>query len=168
MTTQWDVIVIGGGLAGLAAEATAAAGGASTLVLEAHRPGGRSRTAERDGFVFNHGGHALYTGGEGMSVLRALGVRPTGSPPPLHRYKVLQDGELHLLPTGPTSLLRTRALGTRDKAQLARLLGLLPRLDAAGLAGVSAGDWLRARDLRPGADRVLRALGRLSTYCTGL
>jgi glycine/D-amino acid oxidase-like deaminating enzyme len=168
MTTNHDVIVIGGGLAGLAAGAAATAGGASTVVLEAHRPGGRARTTERDGFVFNHGAHALYVGGAGMAVLRDLGVRPRGTAPPVRRYRVLVGGEQHLLPSGPATLLRTTCLGARDKAQFGKLLALLPRLDARTLAGRSAADWLRDHDLRPPAEALVRALLRLATYAADL
>src|SRR5216110_1064012 len=98
MEANWDVIVIGGGLAGLAAGATAARGGASTLVLEAHQLGGRARTVERDGFTFNMGPHALYLGGPGTAVLRALGVEPRGVPSPFPHYRLLTNGELHVVP----------------------------------------------------------------------
>ena len=65
MEQPWDVIVVGGGLAGLAAGATATAGGAETLVLEAEALGGRSRTHADRGFVFNLGAHALSRGARG-------------------------------------------------------------------------------------------------------
>jgi phytoene dehydrogenase-like protein len=161
MANEFDVIVIGGGLAGLAAGATAAAQGATAVVLEAHRPGGRARTTERQGFVFNHGGHALYAGGPGMAVLQSLGVRPTGAKPPLHRYQLLLDGRLELAPTGPGSVLRTRAVGSRSKGQLACLLGLLPRLAPDRLSMTSVVDWLADRELRADAEAVVRALIRL-------
>jgi phytoene dehydrogenase-like protein len=167
-TEDWDVIVVGGGLAGLAAGATAAAGGASTLVLEAHGPGGRARTVERDGFVFNLGGHALYKGGPGMAVLRSLGIDPQGSPPPLERYRALADGELHILPTGPTTMLRTTLLTARGKMQLAKLLGRLPHLKPAKVAGMSTSEWLASQELRPDAEAVARALVRLTTYSADL
>ena len=74
-----DVIVIGGGLAGMAAATVAARAGARVEVLEARSaPGGRARTADRDGFLVNEGAHALYRGGEGLAVLRELGVEPDG------------------------------------------------------------------------------------------
>jgi phytoene dehydrogenase-like protein len=163
-TNAWDVIVVGGGLAGLAAGATAAAGGASTLVLDAHLPGGRARTTERDGFVFNMGAHALYQSGGGMGVLRSLGIRPVGSPPPLSRYRVRIGAENHLLPSGPTTLARTRALSGRGKAQFAALLATLGRTDARRLEGMSVNTWLAERDLTPSADTIIRALVRISTY----
>ena len=82
MTTDADVIVIGAGLAGLTAAATASRAGSRVTVLEAHGPGGRARTAERAGFILNMGAHALYRGGVGMRVLGALGIRPEGAPHP--------------------------------------------------------------------------------------
>ena len=76
------MIVIGAGLAGLAAGATATRAGSAVLVLDAHVPGGRARVTTRDGFVFNRGLHALYQGGAGWRVLRSLGIEPQGSAPP--------------------------------------------------------------------------------------
>jgi phytoene dehydrogenase-like protein len=165
MDTQFDVVVVGAGLAGLTAGATAARGGARTLVLEAHRPGGRARTTQQEGCTLNLGAHALYRGGPGGRVLADLGVVPSGSPPPLARYRGSRDGELHQLPTGPTSLLRTTLLGTRSKVRLARLLSGLPRMDPAALAGTSVRGWLGGLDLRPDAESVVLALLRLGTYC---
>jgi glycine/D-amino acid oxidase-like deaminating enzyme len=164
MTTEWDVIVIGGGMAGLAAGATAARAGATTVVLEAHQPGGRARTVERDGFIFNMGGHALYLGGPGAAVLRSLGVVVEGAAPPLDRYRALSGGHQHVLPTGPGTLLRTDLLGRRDKVQFASLLARVPMMKPAGLEGLSVGDWLGTHAMRPRVDAIIRALIRISTY----
>ena len=161
---EWDVIVVGCGLAGMSAAATASQAGARVLVLEAHRPGGRARTAERDGFTLNMGAHALYKAGPGSKVLRSLGITPVGAPPPLRRYRALTAGVQHVLPTGPGSLLRTRAVSTRSKAQLAELLVRLPRMSPASLGKTSVADWLASCRLRPDAEAVLRALIRLGTY----
>jgi len=163
MTTT-DVVVIGAGLAGLTAAATAKAAGASVVVLEGQEPGGRARVAEKDGFTFNLGGHALYVGGEGMQVLRRLGVRPKGSPPPLRDYQLLRDGERHVMPSGPSSLLRTTALRPRSKGVLAKLLARLPKLDPGQLVGRSVEDWIADVGMSEEAAAVLRALLRIGTY----
>jgi phytoene dehydrogenase-like protein len=69
---SFDVVVVGAGLAGMAAGATAARAGRRVLIVDGHAAGGRN------GFRFNHGAHALYLGGHAERVLRDLGV---GVPP---------------------------------------------------------------------------------------
>src|SRR4051794_31299217 len=137
MENQFDVIVVGGGLAGLAAGVTAALDGARTVVLEAHTPGGRARTTERDGFVLNQGVHALFTGGAGMDVLKALGVTPRGAPPPMDRYLLVADGIQHVLPLDPETVAQTTYLDTVEKEQFIALGERIARLDPAPLAGIS-------------------------------
>ncbi|MGH9113762.1 MAG: NAD(P)-binding protein, partial [Acidimicrobiales bacterium] len=83
MERHWDLIVVGGGLAGLTAAATAAGSGASVLVLDAQQLGGRAVTDDVDGYRFNRGAHALYKGAVGRGVLARLGVAVHGAPPPI-------------------------------------------------------------------------------------
>lgn len=164
MRTDWDVIVVGAGLAGLTAGATAALGGAETVVLEAHQEGGRARTVAKGPYVFNMGAHAFYLGGPGAGILRALGVEADGAPGPFPRYKLLKDGELHVMPSGPASLVRTTAMGTASKAQFGRLLGLLPAMRPAKLADISVDQWIADHNMRTDVAAIVRALIRLSTY----
>ena len=166
MRADWDVVVIGAGLAGLAAGATATRAGSATLVLDAHRPGGRARITKRDGFLFNRGLHALYRGGAGWEVLRGLGIEPQGSPPPFDRYRALAAGELHLLPMSLDSLRRTTLLGPADKETVAAFLMRLAGLRSDRLAGTSVADWVAGSGLGPAAAAVITALIRLTTYAS--
>jgi phytoene dehydrogenase-like protein len=55
------IMVIGGGLAGLAAAIECAERGVPVELHEATgKLGGRARTLERDGFITNQGPHVLY------------------------------------------------------------------------------------------------------------
>jgi phytoene dehydrogenase-like protein len=164
--SDWDVIVVGAGLAGLCAAATAQQTGSRVVVLEARGPGGRARTVERHGFVLNMGAHALYRRGAGTRVLAELGVVPTGGSPPLTHYRALAGGRLHILPTGPGSLLRSGAIDARSKVQLARLLGTLARRRPDKLGSLSVTEWLAGLRLRPDAESVVLGLLRLSTYAS--
>jgi phytoene dehydrogenase-like protein len=168
MRTDWDVIVIGAGLAGLAAGAIATKAGSATLVLDAHVPGGRARVTTRDGFVFNRGGHALYKGGEGWEVLRSLGIEPQGGSPPLGRYQALAGGELHLMPTGPGSLRRTTLLGREDKEAYAALLAGLPLLRPRRQAGAAVSQWIAGAGFGPAGAAAVTALVRLTTYASDM
>src|SRR5262249_18288514 len=77
-----QVVIVGGGLGGLAAGIYAARLGCSVTLLERSQfLGGRARTDSRNGFHTNLGPHALYRGGPGMKVLKELGVHPTGGTP---------------------------------------------------------------------------------------
>jgi phytoene dehydrogenase-like protein len=166
MTKIWDVIVIGGGLAGLTASATARRAGASTLVVESAQPGGRARTTERDGFVFNRGGHALYLGGEGAEVLAELGIAPRGSRPPFRTYKLFAGGELHTFPSAAESPVQTSALGRRGNASLAESLARLLGMNPADQAAKSINELIAAVGVRSDAAAVLRALIRIGTFAS--
>jgi len=62
-------------MAGLTAACYLARAGAGVTLLEnAPYLGGRAATREFDGFLFNRGGHALYTGGAASRVFEELGI----------------------------------------------------------------------------------------------
>ncbi len=168
MRADWDVIVIGAGLAGLAAGATATKAGSTTLVVDAHVPGGRARVTKSDGFVLNRGVHALYKGGAGWDVLRSLGIEPQGSSPPVGRYQALAGGELHLLPTSHHSLRRTTLLGRKDKNAFAEFLARLPLLHPQQHVGASVSQWIAGAGFGPAAVAAVTALARLTTYASDM
>ena len=160
-----EVVVVGGGLAGLTAAALLGRAGRSVEMIErAAEPGGRARTKERSGFLFNQGAHALYAAGAAREVLRELDVPVRGAPPPLSGGFALHAGKLHTLPTGPVSLLSTGLLPLRQKAQVARLLASLPGLDAARWDGAQLSAFLDGQRLGGCARQLAEALFRLTTY----
>ncbi len=165
--THPEVVVVGGGMAGLTAACyLARAGLAVTLFEQAPRLGGRAATEHHAGYCFNRGAHALYTGGAASAVFAELGVTYRyGQPKGL---LALTGGRLHPFPGDPVALLRTDLLGVRDKLALLRLLASLPRVDAHALAGMTVQQWLEESIQHPAVRQVLAAIARTFVYTTAL
>jgi glycine/D-amino acid oxidase-like deaminating enzyme len=168
MERHWDVVVVGGGLAGLAAAATAAGTGASVLVLDAHRLGGRARTDEVDGYRFNRGAHALYRGAAGRGVLDRLGVAVRGAPPIVAGSRVRRGDRVGALGLGAAGIARSRMLTTRDKAKVFRLMAGMSRWKPAKLADRSAAAWFDELGLAGGAREAAELIARTATYVSDM
>ena len=165
MVQDSDVVVVGGGLAGLTAAVVASSAGARVTLLEARSgPGGRARSDRVGGFVLNEGAHALYVDGEARAILERLGVQAPGWVPPPTGAAGLVDGRLALLPVDARSLLRTTLLSWQAKPGAARLLAALPRLDPADLVGVTVAEWSSTATTDATTRRLLLALVRVATY----
>jgi oxygen-dependent protoporphyrinogen oxidase len=117
-----DVIVIGGGLSGLAAAVGAKRRGASIEVLEAApRPGGTIGTIHRDGALYETGPNsALDTTPLIDALLDATGSRGErveASALAATRF-IVRDGRLVALPTSPPAMIATRAFSFGAKLRL--------------------------------------------------
>lgn len=165
--THTDVVVVGGGIAGLTAACYLARAGVEvTLFEKASNLGGRAATQTSDGYKFNRGVHALYTGGAASSVFQELGITYRhGSP---KETFVLRQGRFHVLPSSPIELLRSDFLSVLDKLDLIRLFVVLPRLDARALARLSVQEWLQSAVRRPAVRQLLAALAHTFVYCASL
>jgi phytoene dehydrogenase-like protein len=146
------VVVIGAGLAGLTAAATAARAGKPVVVVEAHALGGRARTDERSGYRFNQGPHALGKAGAAWRILRDLGVPHRGHRPPLRGARIVRDGRLARPPGGAMGSIAARLL----------------MASAGSWAGRSAEEWVESLGGRRGLSDVARLLIRATTYVTDL
>ena len=164
-----EVVVVGAGLAGLAAALVAARESVSVALLDVRSAGGRARSDQRHGYVLNQGPHALYCKGAGADVLGRLGLQLPGAPPhsAVSAYREA-TGDLAVLPTSAASLLRSPLLGIGDKVRLGRLLTTLPKLDAPVLAARSAAEWISSLGLKPNGAAVLSTLTRVATYAGDL
>ncbi len=162
-SSRYDVVVVGGGLAGLTAAAFASRSGASTLLIEPHGLGGRGKTDSREGYLLNRGAHALYRKGHGMGVLGRLGLAPRGHQPPTAKAMGLRDGHLLPLPLG-VSALTTRLLSVKGKARMARVMPLIGRLNPTEFADRTVDQWLAELDLPADADTLLRTVLRTGSY----
>ena len=162
---ETDTIVIGGGVAGLAAATfISRAGGRVTLFEQSHALGGRAQTKQQDGYFLNLGPHALYRGGRGIEVLRELGVEPKGKVPSVSGAFAIKDGVKHTFPAGAVSLLTTSLFGLSAKLEAGRMLATIGKIETAPLMNVSVREWLdRNISHREVQDFILAAF-RVATY----
>jgi phytoene dehydrogenase-like protein len=159
-----NVVVVGGGLAGLAASIYLARGGRTVTLFEKRRSlGGRAVTHLRHGYRFNLGPHAFYRGGAGASVYRELGipVRGTIAKP---KAIALLDAEEFRLPTNILSMLTTSLLSLAGKTQLVSALIHVRRYGGTRAGSGTLREWLDARFTNEAAKQALEALIRVATY----
>lgn len=171
-----DVVVIGGGLAGLTAALDLAAGGMSVTLLEARAwLGGATCSFARRGLTIDNGQHAFlrcctaYLGFLGrLGVLSLAGLQDR-----LDLTVLSPDGEvairrsqlpvpLHLAPALAGYRLLTRA----ERARSATALLLLPLAGRTSAASGTLGDWLRRRGQRQA--EIERLWDPLCSLATGL
>jgi phytoene dehydrogenase-like protein len=162
---RFDVAVVGGGLAGLAAAATAARAGRSVVLFEqASVAGGRARTRTDDGFAFNIGPHALYRDGLSLRVLRDLGVEPDAATVGLGGAQVVTQGRLYELPFGLRSLLTSPLFDWRAKLELGIFLAGVNSIDPQPLEGLTLTDWLTRSLHSPAARQLVEVSIRTAAY----
>src|SRR5579864_194590 len=165
--TESTHVVVGGGLAGLAAATyLARSGGTVTLLEKASTIGGRAITDSHDGFAVNRGVHALYTGGAASDVLRELGVSySSGSPAEI----LVRDARgFHSFPATAKDLFATTLLSGAEKRELLKLLLCTSMLRAKTVAYQTVEDWIAANANRARVQAVMRALARVYIYCDAL
>jgi len=162
-TVRTEAVVVGGGIAGLAAAQLLRRAGVAVAVLDPHSLGGRARTDQRGSFSFNRGPHALYLAGEGFKVLAQLGVHPEGGPPSAGGQGLVGD-RMGALPFGAAALARTSLLGLRGKLALGKLMTGLAKIDTVTLGSISFASWLDEQRLPADARQLVEAIARISTY----
>jgi len=163
-----DVVVVGGGIAGLTAAITAAEAGRNVVVLEARDvAGGRAKSAAFAGATFDAGPHALYRSGAGMKILRELGIDPSGSEPQGPQMAHDERG-LHRLPSGVGTLLTTTYLSSADKAAFGWFFSNLGRIPAEKYDSSTVNEMIDALTSRQRVAALMRALSRLTSYSADL
>jgi len=158
---QYDVAVVGGGLAGMATALRLQSAGLSTAVLEAHgHPGGCAGYFRRRAFSFDVGATTLVDfepGGVGAQLLRDVGLPPVPGEA-LPGYRAWLPDRTVTLYRDPAAWHRERLAALGDSPAHRRFWAQLDRLAEVFWAASRAG--IRMPIRRP-ADLVhdLRAVG---------
>jgi len=164
-----DVVIIGGGIAGLATGALLAKQGLRAVVLEkGNQPGGRAYTYSEKGFTLNYGPHAMYTPESGIlaEVMGRLGrtAPPCGYVDPMHAYWA--DGDrLAAMGAKPHQLLTTKLFSLGQRLQMIKFM-LAIRSAKPDLIppGTTWREWTEAQTGDPAVRRFANALGTVNSY----
>jgi len=160
-----DVVVIGGGIAGLTAAIYVARSGRSVTIIEQSSDvGGRARTAIDNGYYFNQGPRALYLSGAGVKILNEIEVRYSGKAPPTPTYAI-KHGKKYPLPTNLSSLITTKLLkGLSSRVEAIRTFASLNKIKFSEFEEVSLQEWLDKKILHRDVADLLKLLCRVATY----
>ena len=160
-----DVIVIGGGLAGLTTAALLARTGKSVTLFEqsSSEIGGRARTSIYDGFYFNQGPHALFLAAEGAAVLQELGIAYTGGIPPPTGLRIRQEKKYRLLANSSSASIPPENQSISGEA-FDQFFDLVSKIDFSELENVSVQEWIDRNIHDADAIAMMKALIRLTTY----
>jgi phytoene dehydrogenase-like protein len=162
---DFDVVVAGGGIAGLCAASFASSAGARVALYEASPDlGGRARTRVKEGFCFNFGPHAFYRRGAFDTALRDQGVVARGKVPNLAVGYFVRDRTLHLAPFDASGLAETTLYPSASKAEvgaaLARFGKSVPEVGQRASARQAVEEFSQSPHVR----ELISAMLRLTSY----
>ncbi|MFD0050690.1 phytoene desaturase family protein [Actinomycetes bacterium NPDC127524] len=165
MAEKWDVVIIGGGLAGLVAANYLAGNNLSILLIEkGKKAGGRARTDQIRQQYFNLGPHALYKKGKAMSILEELNIQISGRSPKLGGI-IVKDNREYTAPFTPLGILATSLLNWKERIEWAKALMKLMTTDTENLARLTFKQWVEQTSHSANIQSLLYTLGRLAAYC---
>lgn len=165
MNKKWDVVIVGGGLAGYVAGNYLAKANMSILILEkGNKVGGRARTDKIKENYFNLGPHAIYKKGKTSKILEELGIELNGGSPKLGGVLTRNKRE-YAAPFNPSGLLSTSLLNWKERFEWISILSKLQQVEPQSLAVQTFQQWVEQNVHSPNVQSLLYVLGRLSAYC---
>ncbi|MDQ0272769.1 phytoene desaturase family protein [Cytobacillus purgationiresistens] len=159
-----DVVIVGGGLAGLVAANYLVSGGKKVVLLEkSNRQGGRAITNNKNGVLMNLGAHAIYLGGEAAATFKDFGLAIPGQ----HAVTSIQGiwkNDTVAIPTSLSTIMSSSLLTWKGRVDYAKLMLRLMKLRIESIRAINLSDWAEGEIKDPMVRHIFYALCRLTTY----
>jgi phytoene dehydrogenase-like protein len=161
-----EIVIVGGGIAGLtAAIFLARAGKSVTMVESSSEVGGRARTSLYDGFYLNQGPHALYPAGYSGQILKQLGIIYGGKKVSTAGYYVLKQGQKYPMPISLSQILITKLLsGLRSKIEAIQFFASLRKLNLEEIQNISWQKWIDNKIHNSEVKDLIKMGARITTF----
>ncbi|SDY58759.1 Phytoene dehydrogenase-related protein [Evansella caseinilytica] len=166
--SQYDAVIVGGGLAGLSAAAYLAHHGKKVAVIERGKLGGRAMTINMKGFQFNFGAHAIYGRDKSYLTLmeKELQLKLYWSDFTQMKAKYDLGEEVSVVPSNLGGLLQTKLLKGMDKFRFAYHILFTTLGFEKGDPNISIKQWLEQKKVSPAVKEMMLNLAA-SNFFTG-
>ncbi|MBR7797597.1 NAD(P)-binding protein [Agaribacter marinus] len=165
MVQKWDVVIVGGGLAGYVAANFLAKTPLNVLLLEkAKQVGGRARTDIINHQLFNLGPHALYKKGMARTILEELNITLEGNTPKLGGI-LIENNTKYVAPFSPLGLFKTTFLNWKERKEWVSILIKIKNSNRDELDTKTFHEWVHQSTNSEKVRSLLYIIGRLATYC---
>ncbi|GAE29656.1 phytoene desaturase family protein [Alkalihalobacillus hemicellulosilyticus] len=162
---RWDIIIIGGGLAGYVAANYLAKANLSILILEKSKEiGGRARTINKNGYLFNLGPHALYRKGKAAAILQDLSIELKGRSPAVGGT-ILYDQVDYIAPFSFLNVLRGSFLSIKERWEWIKVVTSFNRNHQTQIENQTFQQWVEHTTSSHRVQSLIYAVARLATYC---
>ncbi|MGN7387016.1 phytoene desaturase family protein [Sporosarcina sp. SAFN-015] len=163
---QYDVAIIGGGLAGLTAANFLAQEGKKVVILEkSKRLGGRAMTNDKNGVLMNLGPHGLYVSGDAANIITELGISlPGGNATKAVKIHGILNHAVHVIPTDVPSIMSSTLLSWQAKFMFGKLMVKIMKLNIDSIPEVSLKQWVDSEVSDPMVRHIFNSICRLSSY----
>lgn len=157
---QFDVAIIGGGIAGLVAAIELAQAGKSVVLLEkASQFGGRAISVKKNGASFNLGGHAIIKGGSAEEIFQDLGIRIEGGSPSANVSALWNNKVTPLF-----KFIFTQNLSWSGRMEILKFFTKFGKIDADSVPAISLRSWIEQELRDPMVRHIVYAMFRVGSF----
>ncbi|SER47491.1 phytoene desaturase family protein [Salipaludibacillus aurantiacus] len=164
--SQYDAVIVGGGLAGLSSAAYLAYHGKKVALLERGKLGGRAMTIKLKGYQFNFGAHAIYARDTSYltKMEKELGLNIHWEDYTQLKAKYDMGDDTSVIPSNIGGMLQTKLLKGMDKFRFAYHMLFTTLGIEKGDPNLSIQEWIELRKISPAVKEMMLNLATTNFF----